>query len=286
MFGYASYRFAEFLSRALPRRAAYWVGLRIGDLVYRSDARKREAVCSNVRQILLSQNIEPADEHIPGIARKTFQYFGKYMVDFFRTARFSPDEIRRLVSFEHREHLDRALAHKRGVIIVSAHFGNWELAGAVLESLGYDLNVVVLPERLRRLERLLEEHRKKRGFNILPLGEAARGILHCLKRGEIVAMLADRDFTRHHVTVDFFGKPARMPAGPARLSLRTGAPIVPGLLLREEDDTFLLRLAPPIFPEQEGSADQIQKRICKFLERNIGERPHQWFVFEPHWISS
>ena len=77
--------------------------------------------------------------------------------------------------------------------------------------------------------------------------------------------------------------PARLPRGPAWLSIKSGAPVLPALLLRQEDDTFLLRLAPPILPEVAGSMEAVRDRICRFLEREIGERPYQWFIFEDFW---
>jgi KDO2-lipid IV(A) lauroyltransferase len=269
----------------LPARTAYWIGLRMGDLYHRRRHEARKAVISNIRQIYASRGIEPAEDNLKGMARKTFQYFGKYIVDFFRTARFTPEQIRRIVSFEHREYLEEATARNRGVICVSAHFGNWEIAGAVLESLGHKINVVVLPDRLRKLERLLESRRRMRGFNTIPLGNAARGVMRCLKRGEMVAMLADRDFSGRTIPVNFFGRPARMPEGPAWLSLHTGAPILPTLLIRQEDDTFLFRFHRPLYPEEEKTVESIQRKLCAFLESNIAERPYQWFIFEDYWRS-
>ena len=283
MFGYWSYRFADGLSRCLPARLAYWVGLRLGDLVFQFNHRQRDAVIANLQQIFKARSIEPASEYVRGTARKTFQYFGKYIVDFFRTAGFNDEEIRRCVSFEHREYLDQALAPGKGVILASAHFGNWEIAGAVLRSMGHELNVVVMPERLRKLETLLESHRRQRGFRIIPLGQAARGILRCLQRGELVAMLADRDFTHHHSEVTFFGRKASMPTGPVRLSFRTGTPLLPALFMRQEDDTFMFRFHPPLLPAQEGSEEAMQRKLCAFLEDNIAERPHQWYLFDHFW---
>jgi lauroyl/myristoyl acyltransferase len=283
MSGYLSYRLAAFLSRNLPGRFAYWVGLRFADLFYLRQRAERTAIMRNLERIFAFRDTVPAEMTLRGTARKTYQNFGKYLVDFFRFSELSLAELRRLVSLEHRSYLEEAVALGRGVIILSAHIGNWELGGAVVAALGHRVNVVVMPERMQRLERLLRSQRESRGVTVLPVGSSAFGILKCLKRGEIVAILGDRDLTGRAAPMDFFGKPAHIPAGPALLSVRSGAPVLPAFLLRQEDDTFLFRIHPPLFPEREKTPENLQRKICAVMEQEIGERPHQWFVFEEFW---
>lgn len=283
MSSYVSYRLAAFLSRHLPGRTAYWIGLRVADLYYRLSRGDREAVMANLRQIYAWRGITPADHNIAGMARKTFQYFGKYLVDFFRFSRLTADDVRRLVSIEHPEYVEEALRRGRGAIVVTAHFGNWELGGAVLIALGHPVNAVVMPQRMKRLEDLLRGQRERRGMNLLPVGSSALGLIRGLRRGEIVALLADRDFTHHADRYEFFGRPACLPRGAAWLALKTGAPIVPAFLLRQEDDTFLLRLHRPIVPEENDGQDGIMARIRDILQAEIGERPYQWFIFRDFW---
>lgn len=281
--GYFSYRFAAFVSRRLPLRLAYWVGLRAADAFYLLVRRDRQAVEANLRQVFAGRGIEPARLALRGLTRKTFQYFGKYLVDFFRYARLTPREVADRVSIEHREYLAAAHARGRGVLVVTAHFGNWELGGGVLAALGYRVHAVVQQQRLRRLENLLARQRERRGLHLIPVGAAARGSLRALRAGDLVALLVDRDFTHHRERRAFFGRPAWLPRGAGWLAMKTGAPIVPAFVLRQEDDTFLLRLHRPILPEEEGSAEKIMQRVREVLEQEIGERPHQWFVFHDFW---
>ncbi|MBP7830710.1 MAG: lysophospholipid acyltransferase family protein [Kiritimatiellae bacterium] len=283
MTGYWPYRVAAFLSRALPEKLAYWAGLRFADLFYRRDAKGRAAVRENLSQIFRARGVQPAAQALDGLARKTFQYFGKYLVDFFRFARLSPEDIRRRVSIEHQDYLDQAAAAGRGVVLVTAHFGNWELGGAVIAGLGCPVSAVVLPQRLEKLNRLFQGQRERRGIKVIPMGSSAFNLIRCLKKKEFLALLADRDFTGTSDKAEFFGRPARMPVGPAWLSWKTGAPVLVGFLIREVDDTFRLRFYPPILPAAEPSMEAVAARIRAVLEKEIAERPYQWFMFEPFW---
>lgn len=283
MSGYISYRLAAAVSRYLPGGFAYWIGLRISDLFYFFQRTSRRAVTANLAQVYKARQIEPSATVLRGLARKTFQNFGKYLVDFFRYAKVSREELQRIVSIEHRERLEYAFGLGRGVIIVTAHFGNWEVGGAMLHALGYPVNVVAAPAEMPRVQRLLQKFREERGFRVVHVGFSGRTLLRCLKNGEIVALLSDRDFSNENNTLELFGKQVRFPRGAGWLAARTGAPIVPAFLLRLPDDTFLLRIHEPIIPDAASDPALLIERIRDAIENEVGERPCQWFVFHEFW---
>lgn len=280
---YLTYRAADFISRYIPRRFAYWISLRLADSFFRRDAAGRAAVKANLKRVLSSRGEHPTDEQLDSMARQTFQYFGKYLVDFFRFANVPASRIRRLVSIEHAEYVSEARSAGRGVIAVTAHFGNWEMAGYVLTMMGERVHAVALEQGGERVNRLFQSYRRKRGMDVIPLAGAARAAMRLLRRGEIVALLVDRDYSGRDHTVSFFGAPAHLPRGPAWLSHTLGAPILPVFLLRREDDTFLMRFHRPLFPEQLGGEAAIHGQLCAILEQEIGARPVQWLMFEDLW---
>ncbi len=280
---YTCYRTAQIISRSFPRRFAYWLGLRIADLFYAGDKFGRQSVISNFRQILAAQGLNASDEKLAKMARSNFRFFGKYMVDFFKFARFTPKDIQRLVNWEHFEYLEQAESLQKGLILVTAHLGNWELGGAIMAGMGRRMNVVFMPQRASKINELFQAHRIGRGMNCIPIGHAASGVIKALKRRECVAMLADRDFTAHNQQMLFFDKPARLSSGPARIAAMTGAPLLPGFLLRQPDETFLLRLYPPIIPGAEENAATIQAKLRDILEKEIANNPLQWFMFDDFW---
>jgi lauroyl/myristoyl acyltransferase len=284
---YITYRLASILCRMVPEKLAYWFGLRLSDLFYLRNHVGREAIISNLKRIYAARGVVLAEAALTGLSRKTFQYFGKYLIDFFRYARLTPEEVRQRVSLEHLDYLEQCMALKRGVLVLTAHFGNWELGAAAVTALGYKVNALVLPARLEKLNQMFQKQREKRGVKLIPVNRSAvLSMIRCLKNGEIVAVLGDRDFTAKDDRIEFFGEPARIPRGPAWLSMKSGAPILPAFLMRQVDDTFLLRFHPPIFPEQEGSVDAIRAKICRALEKEIGEQPYQWFIFDDFWAGN
>ena len=282
MFKYSVYVLAEAVSRAIPRPFAYWLSLRIADAYFFCDRRGREAVMDNLRHVLTFGGAAVSERELRLAARRTFQHFGKYLVEFFTFARLTPEQIRELVAVEHREYLEKAVAAGRGVIVVTAHLGNWELGGAVMAGLGYPLNVVTLQQTSAKLNEFFQHHRQRRGMAIIPLGHAVPQLIRALRRKECVALLADRDYSQRTDFSPLFGAAACLPRGPVWLAEKTGALVLPGFMLRKENDTFELRFHPPIDPTGL-SAEQIRSAIGAVLEDSVARNPHQWFMFERVW---
>ena len=283
MVEFYAYWLAGFVSRTIPRHFAYWLSLRISDAYFFLDKRGRSAVMANLRRIQACTGEVVSERELRLMARRTFQHFGKYLVDFFRFSQLSEDEIRRLVVIEHPEYIEEADRAGKGVIVVTAHLGNWELGGAVMATMGHPLNVVVLRQPSAKLNEFFQKHRRRRGMTVVPLGHATRTLVEALRRKEFVALLADRDYSRRNDPVSFCGAPACLPRGPAWLAQATGAAVLPGFMLRREDDTFTLRLYPPILPGAQDTREALQEKICAVLQDAVCRSPQQWFMFEDVW---
>ena len=280
---YWFYRFVAFLIRRLPLKGAYWLGLRICDLMFYFNRRGRRAVNDNLATIFAHQGIRPSRQLVDGCARKTFQYFGKYLADFIRFRKLEPADVCDRISIQGLEHLEAIRDSKRGAIMLTAHYGNWELGGAFIASMGISVNAVVRPVPSPALERVFQYFREQRGLKVIPLDRAGTGILKALKRGEAVALVGDRDFSGNGHPHAFFGRTASLPRGAAWFSHRTGVPITMGFATRAPDDSFILRMHPPIDPVAAGSEDAIQAQIVAIMEETIARDPCQWFIFDPFW---
>lgn len=280
---YLLYRAADVLSFSLPRPFAYWVGDRVSDMFYRRDRRGREAVKSNLSRIMAWKHVRAGDEMLDRMTRETFEAFGLYLVDFFRYRRMTAAKVDRMVNIEHPEYIDRIAASGRGVVVATAHVGNWELAGAVVVLRGVPLNVVALSHPNRRMDRFFRHRREQRGFRVIPLEKAATGCLAALRRRECLALLMDRDYRGNGREYTFFGRPARFPVGAATLAARTNSMLFSGFLIRQAHNSFLLKTWEPIEANRSMDVDDLQRILCARLEETIAEHPTQWFMFEKFW---
>lgn len=280
---YLAFRMAQFLARSTPRPVAYWIGTTISWFHYALNRQSRHAVIANLRQIHRAGNRAFSERELRRQARAVFVNFAKYVVDFFSLFHLSDEERRKLIHWNGLPDVfRRCLERRKGVIALTAHMGNWELGGAAMCMCGFKVNAVALVQPDPKLNELFQSQRLARGMQVIPMGYAARPCLEALRRNEIVAVLGDRDFTSARVTVDFFGRPARLPHGPARLASATGATILPAIMVREPDDTYRYVYAEPIVPDGL-SADEINERIASALEDFIARYPTQWYLFNDFW---
>jgi KDO2-lipid IV(A) lauroyltransferase len=278
-------KLAELLSRLLPRRMSYGLARRLADLYVVFDKRGRECVISNLKQIQAGSGVALSPRALHSLARENFLNFAKYLVDFFKFLRTDRQRMERIVHFDNVPAvLDGLLAHGKGIILLSAHLGNWEMGAAALAALGYKINTVVLWAPDKKLNDLYQHYRTSRNIHPVPFGRAARECIAVLRRNEFVALAADRDFTASNHTVEFFGRPARLPDGPAKLALATGAPLLPIFMVRLPDDTFAYILEEPIWADKSRhSVDDVMRQIATVLERVIRQHSEQWFLFHNLW---
>ena len=277
------YRAVILLAKLLPRRAAYAVAGQASGWAYRHDRAVRQAVTMNLRIVLNGRGQRCSEVDLEQMVQRNFDNFGKYVVDFFQMGRLSVKALNEVIEVEHIDYLKQCRSMKKGIIGLSAHIGNWELAANVLQMNGCRVNAVVRQQPSVKLDVLFQSRRIQRGIRVLPMKGAAVSVPACLDRNELVALLADLDFSNSDRRVHFFGQPARLPRGPAVMAARSGAPMLPGFVLRQPGDTFRLRFYPPIIPNRSRSVDDLQRRICDVLEDAIGDHPDQWFAFEPLW---
>jgi lauroyl/myristoyl acyltransferase len=277
------YGAVRLLARLLPRRAAYSIASQASGWACRHNHAVRQVVTANLRIVLNGRGVRCPEADLGQIVQRNFDNFGKYVVDFFQIGELPLDALHKTIKVEHIEYLEQCRDMKRGIIGLTAHVGNWELGANVLQMSGCRVNAVVRQQPSVRLDALFQSQRIQRGIHVLPMSGSAASVLACLKRNEVVVLLADLDFSNRDHRVPLFGRPARLPRGPAVMAARSGAPVLPGFVLREPGDTFRFRLYPPIIPDRPRSVDDLQSQICGVLEDAIGDHPDQWFAFQPLW---
>jgi len=283
MINYYIYRLGQFIAMHLPIKAAYKIAVFCSDVHFVFADKDRRHVKENLKVIFPDKS----DKEINKIRIGMFRNFAKYLVDFFRFQIIDKKYIEKNIRIENLHYFEDALARKKGAIILTAHFGNWELGGIVIALLGYPFWAVALQHKEAKVNQFFNRQRESKGVRVIQLGKAVRTSLDVLKKNELVALVGDRDFTSKGVILDFFGKPTLFPEGPAAFSLKTGAPIVPGFMLRNKDDSFTLKIEKPLefVPSQDKKKDltDLIKRYKMIFEDYIRKYPDQWYMFRRFW---
>lgn len=194
----------------------------------------------------------------------------------------SKEDICSSVAVQGEEHLRRALEQGRGVIALSAHLGNFTMIGARLAAAGYPFSVVVKQPKDQRFARLIDHYRAMVGIQTIsakPRREAARQILKVLRRNGVILVIAD-EFKSGGVEVEFLGRTAPAPRGPATLALRTGAAVLPTFLTRDHEDRLTLRIGEEIGLIKTGDLQQDvaanASLFASHLEAMVRRYPDQW----------
>jgi KDO2-lipid IV(A) lauroyltransferase len=170
---------------------------------------------------------------------------------------------------------------------LTAHFDNWELLGASLALNGYPLNVVAREVRSEKLQQLVKAHREAVGMKVIYRGASLKSGLRCLKRNEILAILADVDTKSDGVFVDFFGRLAYTPIGPVAIALKTQALIVPAFIIRQPDDSHRVVIEKPLKLQITGQKNidiQVNTQLfTKVIESYVRRYPTQWIWMHPRF---
>ena len=231
---YFLYRLAIFLSPHLPSFLAYWIAKRLADLYFLVSIGRpglyKKAIFHNLFLILSKDKRNP---EIRKVGRHSYYNFARYLREFLWLPGLNRRKFLNLFMLVGLENLDYALSQKKGVIVLSIHFGNWEWAGIGISLCGYPVNFLVREHRNRWTNRLFYRIRKKMGVKIIFLNQLKEAI-RALKRNEILTILADEDIGKG-VKVDFFSHTISIPTGPFRLARSTGAMIAPSFAIRSKE---------------------------------------------------
>jgi Kdo2-lipid IVA lauroyltransferase/acyltransferase len=278
------YRCLTLIIRLLPRPACLWTGQALGTLAFEVDRKHRRLALANLEKAL-GRETSPSDRR--RIALASFRHFGRVTADILKWPNLKASRRRDLLHLEGEEHMRRALREGRGVLVFSAHFGNWEIAAEAVAQLG-PLNVVARPLDNPFIEGDLSRFRNRLGAKVISKFQAARPILQALRRNEIVAILIDQRVQRKEaVFVDFFGSPAATTPALASFALRTRSPLLPVFCHPAPRSSYLVKIGPPFSFEPGGNPDQdvlkITQASTKMIEAEIRGEPNLWFWFHNRW---
>ena len=258
--------------------ALYW-GERLGRFIWRIAKRRRKTGESNLRMAFPQMSESEARE----TCRRVFENFGRASADFLIGLDRTKEEIEETTVIEHIEYLESALAKGKGVILLTAHFGNWERVAAWGVLSGYKLSVIVRDADAQGVNQLVNELRQGPGTQVISRGRAARASIERLRRNEIVGILPDQN--AREIFIPFFGKPAGTALGPGVLAERTGATVLPVFCHYEGNGRYRARFYPHVIADEgyTTKGEGMMRAINRLLEEVIRERPDQWLWFHDRW---
>lgn len=248
------------------------------------------------RRHMIERHLRRVDPTLSGFAlrrasQRAFDSYMRYYSESFRLPSLSSRYVDKCFSVDGYHHLENVLSEGNGVIVALPHLGGWEWAGRWIADRGRGITVVVEPLQPPELFEWFAKLRRDLGMNVVPLGpNAAAEIMSALKRNDIVCLLCDRDIQRNGVEVDFFGEKTTLPQGPAMLSIRSGAPILPiGVYFTDSVDGHHAVVRPPLRLQKDGSLREAvavgTQMVTRELEVLIRRAPEQWHLFQPNWPS-
>lgn len=245
---------------------------------------------------ILSDNIAPAlpaGDDPRAVARRAMRLYGQYIMDYFRLPRLGERRFRAMFRpMIGKEILDRALAAGHGALLITPHFGHWELGGVALRYEGLPVSVVSAVDPLMPGITLFRDWtRRLHGIdviNVAPGALAPLDLLRALDANRVVALLGDRNYYESDpVEVDFLGRKAKFPRGPALIALASGAPLLPSFVTFAGGGRYQAEMCAPVAAPAEGTKPEraavMMQSLARLFEDRIRRHPEQWFMFDPYW---
>lgn len=284
---YLAYRGLSTLAAHAPEPLAAAGTTVAGLAMARLDREQREIVRRNLRRVLGPQTGERALERA---VAQAFDSYAHYWLESARLSPRRPDEVVRRFTIDGFEPAREALVARRGAIFALPHLGSWEIGGYWLTLQGHPMTTVMEPVAPPELFEWMKRKRTLLGIRVLPLApRSTEQLVATLRSGGLVGLVADRDLVGNGLEVSFFGEKTTLPAGPAVLARRTGAPLFPVAVYQQGGRRFHGVVRPPLEVPRSGrlrdDVTLVTAQLAQEFENLIRAAPSQWHMFQPNWPS-
>ncbi|MGB2697468.1 MAG: lysophospholipid acyltransferase family protein [Candidatus Zixiibacteriota bacterium] len=276
----------SFFARLLPYRFALFLGEIIGDIAFGVVRFRRRVALKNLSRCFKDKNIG----ELKKIAKGSYRNLGKSLIEYTLFPKLVRKKLSDLVEFDHAEYFEQALKGGKGAVLLTGHFGSWELMAAAVSQMGYPVDLLVGEQHNLLMDRLMNNYRMSMGVGIIKVGTSAKGVIKALRNNRFVAMLSDQDAGKDGVLVDFFNYPTSTPKGPAAFVLRTQVPIIMGFIIRNnrKKQKVLLRIFRPSLNSDNKEQDikKLTQKYTSILESYIRKYPDHWYWIHRRWKST
>ena len=282
----------------LPRWLSYGLGDTGAWVAHRLLTGTTNGLIDNFRAV----SPDASDGDLRRLAALTYRTYARDVIDFIRALSLEADQARALFTTDDsvtkdegggvRPKIEMLLRQGKGVILLSGHFGNWEIGSVMLRAYNYPMTVIAMQEQSETVNRMRLDFRERMGVDTLEVRQSMDTALQIRRRladNRVIAMLMDRHVDRDRVAVTFFGRRAFFLRTPALLGYLTGAPLLPCAIVRREGHPYDVIAGDPIFVSREGNRDAsvaaAAQAFATQLEALIRRTPHCWYQFYPYWAA-
>jgi len=270
----------------IPLKPALWMGRRMGDIVYYANLKRRMIAYANLKAAFP----ERTQYELKKINRAHFENLGMNVIELLKLPFMAKDFLKGRVKLENADRIKSSLEKGKGVIVLTAHFGNWEIASLAASLNGYTMSVFAREQKYERLNDLLNQFRQSTGCKVITKGFSVKDIIRTLNNNGIVAMLSDQDAGASGVFVNFFNRPASTAPGIVVFSLKTGADILPSFIWRIEAGNHIASAGEAFrlinTGNKENDVKENLQKIADILEDYIKKFPEQWLWAHKRWKST
>ena len=269
----------------LPDFVCRFLGKGLGAIAWTVVPAWRKYMAAENIKDCLGVDQQRADE----IAKASVTRFGRMVMEVLHYPLINKDNFRTIVKFEGLEYLEAAYKAHKGVVMCTAHYGNWEMLGASMALLGYPILSITRKQNNGGMDTFINEYRMMLGQQVAYNngGNSMLAIGHILKAKNLVGILYDQDTGPDGEHLNFFGKPSVVPQGAAFLSRMFGAPIIPLFMHNNADGTMTAKIYPPLYTPKTNNRNEdvsgIMKELVVIAEQEIVRDPAMWFWIHDRW---
>ncbi|MDD5422998.1 MAG: ELM1/GtrOC1 family putative glycosyltransferase [Candidatus Omnitrophota bacterium] len=270
----------------IPVSFSLWIGRRFGTIAFIFNKKRRVVAYANLKAAFCNEK-SPAE--LRALTKRVYQNMVQTFMEVLNLTKINRKYVDKYVEVVNMDRIRNASKSGRGTILLTAHFGNWELSSLVSSVEGFPIMVLVREQKMKRLNELLNALRESNGCKVIRKGMNTKNLLRALYGNNIVGILSDQDAGRNGMFIDFFGRPTSCHSGPMEIAKHTDSLILPNFIVRTKGPYHKLFLEEYIDFRNTHTEDDIRHNLQKFaalLESYIRKYPDQWLWLHKRWKST
>ena len=270
----------------IPIKADLWIGRSVGRCAFAFNKKRRLIAYANLKAAFAK---EKSPEELRAITKDVYVNLVQTFFEIVSLTKVNKDYVNRYIEVVNKERIENAAKSGRGTMLLTAHFGDWELSSLVSALKGFPITVLAREQKMKRLNELLNRLRESKGCKVVRKGMSTKNILRELYRKSMVGILSDQDAGKKGTFVNFFGRPTSAHIGPFEIAKHTDSIILPNFIVRANGPFHKLYLEEYIDVRLSGGRDALidgLQRYMSLLEKYIRKYPAQWLWLHKRWKST